>query len=63
MKIRSLLLGSIAAAGFNLWPGAGGFFDDIPNVVSPGGGSAPRHRSSGGRAHRAWRKRRSSGRS
>jgi len=63
MKIRSLLLGTLAISG-----GFGGWASAMPDDgwVMPsfyaGGGSPSRHRASGSRAHRKWRKVRSAGR-
>lgn len=59
MKLLGLLLGALAILGFAL--------QSIPNDdwIMPDfgiGGPSPSHRSAGGRAHRRWRKLRSSGR-
>lgn len=67
MHIRSLVLGSIAALGLGY--GGSSWASEMADpwftpdfVRSNGSGVGPRHRSSGCRAHRRWRARRSSGR-
>ncbi len=62
MGLRGLLLGAMAVGG---WYSLTALPDDdwiMPSFVYTGGGGPPRHRSSGGRAHRRWRTLRSSGR-
>jgi hypothetical protein len=59
MKIRSLLLGSIAAAGLSLPPEALGLLDD---VFLGSGAVGPQHRSAGDRAHKRFKRRRRAGR-
>lgn len=60
MGLRGLLLGALAVSG---WSSLSAMPDD--NWIMPsftGGGGPSRHRTAGSRAHRRWRKLRSSGR-